>query len=110
MMNSNPLLKFHPPTEFLPTIAGNVKLQWVLLGAFYVMEFTVLESEPKANYHVQIPSERGGTHWIRYHGSLEGVTEETKQLAHRARQVSGASMHDWLERVVRAAATKELRE
>lgn len=108
MMNSNPLLKLHPPIDFLPTVAGNVKLEWILQGAFYLIEFVVLEAEPKANYHVQIPSERGGTHWIRYHGDLEGVTDETKQLAHRARKVSGISMHDWLERVVRTAAMNEL--
>lgn len=110
MMNSNPLLTYEPPINDLPTTAGNVKLEWILMGAFYLIEFTVLEKEPKANYHVRIPSERGGTHWTRYHGNLEGVTDKTKELAHKARKKSGVSMHEWLDRVVRESAERELKE
>jgi ubiquinone/menaquinone biosynthesis C-methylase UbiE len=110
MMNSNPLLKYQPPIECLPTIAGDVKVEWIIMGAFYLIEFTVREAEPEANYHVMIPSDRGGSHWTRYHGNLEGVTDETKRLAHSARQKKGESMHDWLDRVVRSAAIKELEE
>lgn len=106
MMNSNPLLKYHPPVEQLPVVAGNVRVEWILSGAFYLMEFTVLESEPQANYHVPIPSERGGTHWTRYHGNLEGVTDDAKRLAHAACRKSGLSMHDWLDMVVRQASTE----
>lgn len=110
MMNSNPLLKYDPPIKDLPTIAGNVKLEWIIMGAFYLIEFTVREAEPKANYHVQIPSKRGGSHWTRYHGNIEGVTDETKRLAYRAHRKSGVSMHEWLDRVVRDSAKKELKE
>jgi ubiquinone/menaquinone biosynthesis C-methylase UbiE len=107
MMNSNPLLKYHPPVDQLPVTAGNVKVEWILSGAFYLIEFTVLESEPTANYHVPIPSERGGTHWTRYHGNLEGVTDEAKQLAYAACKKRGLSMHDWLDMIVREAATDD---
>jgi ubiquinone/menaquinone biosynthesis C-methylase UbiE len=110
MMNSNPLLKYHPPIDFLPVIAGNVKVEWILKGAFYLIEFTVLNEEPKADYHVNIPSERGGTHWTRYYGNLEGVTDEAKRLANAACRRQRKSMHDWLDGIVKNAANKELKE
>lgn len=108
MMNSNPLLKCTVPVDQLPVIAKNVKVEWIIMDAFYFIEFTVAENEPKADYHIQIPSERGGSHWTRYYGNLEGVTDETKKLAHDARRKSGKSMHQWLDEVVKNAALQEL--
>lgn len=110
MMNSNPLFRCDVPVALLPPTARDVKIQWVAMDAFYYIAFTVAEGAPEADYHVQIPSERGGSHWTRYHGNLEGVTDEAKHLAHAARKKSGKSMHQWLDDVVRAAAKKELGE
>lgn len=110
MSNSNPLLKFAPPLEHLPVTASNVAVEWIMMGAFWLIEFTVAAGSPEADYQVRIPSARGGTHWTRYHGNLEGVSDEAKSLAHKARAHAGESMHDWLERVVRAEAAREFGE
>ncbi|MBW8190823.1 class I SAM-dependent methyltransferase [Neiella marina] len=109
MMNSNPLLKCSPPLDSLPTRAEQVKVEWIMMGAFYLVEFTVAQSEPVADYHIDIPSQRGGTHWSRYYGQLEGISYETKQLAYEAQKNSGMSMSDWLDSVVKQAATKTIR-
>jgi|TARA_B100001964_G_scaffold132624_1_gene146481 hypothetical protein len=39
---------------------------------------------------------------------LEGVTIETKQLAPRAAQASGLSMHEWLDKVVQQSTKDTL--
>lgn len=108
MSNSNPLFKYEIPFEDIPVEARNVKVEWIMMGAFFLLEFTVGEGAPEANYHIPIPSERGGTHWTRYYGNLEGVTDETKKLAQKAREKSGKSMYEWLDEVIKAAAEKEL--
>lgn len=108
MMNSNPLLKCEVPVNDLPVTASEVKVEWIMMGAFYLIEFTVSEAEPVGNYHINIPSRRGGTHWSRYYGQLEGVTDEAKNLALKAQEKSGKSMHEWLDKTVREAAAKEI--
>lgn len=108
MTNSNPLLKCEPPLQSLPATATEVQLEYIMMGAFYVIEFRVAAAPPQPDYHMRIPSARGGSHWTRYHGQLEGVSDEAKKLAHQARVKSGLSMHDWLDRTVREAASNEL--
>lgn len=100
MMNSNPLLKFQPPLKHLPTTAKDVSVDWIMKGAFFVVEFTVADKAPEGNYHIPIPSRRGGTHWSRYYGNLEGVTDEAKQRALDASEAAGMSVHDWLVKVI----------
>lgn len=109
MTNSNPLLKCEPPLQSLPATATEVQLEYIMMGAFYVIEFRVAAAPQQPDYHMQIPSARGGSHWTRYYGQLEGVSDEAKQLAHEARVKAGLSMHDWLDRTVREAASNELR-
>ncbi len=108
MMNSNPLLRAEVPLACLPVNAADVKVEWIMMGAYFLLEFTVAEREQVADYYVPIPGKRGGNHWIRYYGQLEGVTDETKKLAHRAREKSGKSMHEWLDGAVRRYAQEEL--
>ena len=110
MSNSNPLLRCEPPMQLLPVTATDVRLEYIMMGAFYVVDFRAAEAAPLPDYHMQIPSARGGSHWTRYHGQLEGVGDETKRLAHEARAKSGLSMHEWLDRVVRTAANNELQD
>jgi ubiquinone/menaquinone biosynthesis C-methylase UbiE len=109
MENSNSLLKCDPPMHLLPPVATNVRLEYFMMNAFYVIEFTVAESPPVPDYHMMIPSARGGSHWTRFYGNLEGVTDEAKQLAHKARKKSGMSMHEWLDNVVRKAAQEAIK-
>lgn len=108
MANSNPLLKCEVPLSSLPPTASEVRVEWILMGAFFTIDFRVASSAPNADYHLQIPSARGGSHWTRYFGQLEGVTDETKKLAQEARQKAGLSMHEWLDQAVRKAANEEL--
>lgn len=108
MSNSNPLLKCEPPLQLLPTTATEVQLEYIMMGAFYVIEFRVAAAPPEPDYHMRIPSARGGSHWTRYYGQLEGVSDEAKRLAQEARAKAGVSMHDWLDRIVREAAEREL--
>ena len=62
-----------------------------------------------ANYHIEIPSERGGTHWTRFYGHIEGITDETKQLVSKAIEKSRKSRHQWMDDVLKIAAKNELK-
>ena len=108
LLNNNPLFKNPIPFEDIPVEARNVTVRWVVGGVYYLIEFDVGEGEPKADFDLEIPGRRGGTLRTRYYGRLEGVTPEAYELAHRAREKSGKSMHQWLDDVVREAARKEL--
>lgn len=108
MMNSNPLLKYMIPFDILPVEARDVKIEWIMMGAFFLIEFSVGNGEPMADYHIPIPGERGGTHWTRYYGNLEGVSPETKNLALKAKDKLGISMHQWLDELIRKEAEKIL--
>lgn len=109
MMNSNPLFRYEIPFADIPVNACDVKVEWIMMGAFFVLEFTVGVGEPEADYHIPIPSERGGTHWTRYYGHLEGISDATKKIAYQAQKKANVSMHEWLDRVVKNAATKQLK-
>jgi ubiquinone/menaquinone biosynthesis C-methylase UbiE len=109
MSNSNPLFKYEIPFTDIPVAARNVKVEWIMMGAFFLLEFTVGDGAPEADYHIPIPSERGGTHWTRYYGHLEGISDETKKLAHIAREKAGKGMSEWLDEVVKKAAENELK-
>jgi ubiquinone/menaquinone biosynthesis C-methylase UbiE len=96
-------------TDF-PIEARNINLSWILNGAGFVVDFTVEEGEPKANFEYEIPGPRGGTHLTRYLGQLEGVTQETKELAIKARAKLGISMHKWLDELIRKEALKIIKD
>lgn len=108
LMNSNPHYRFGLPLAHLPVEARKVRLRWVLGGVFYVIDYEVGVGEPEADFDFEIPGARGGTHRTRYYGQLEGVAPDTKELAHKAREKSGKSMHQWLNDVIRKAAREEL--
>ena len=108
MANSNPLLKCEVPLSSLPPTASEVRVEWILMGAFFLIDFRVAASSPNPDYHLQIPSARGGSHWTRYFGQLEGVSDEAKKLAQQARVKTGLSMHEWLDNVVKKAANEDL--
>lgn len=108
LMNSNPEFKYPLPLENLPIEARNTKLEWIIGGVFYLIDFVVGEGEPKADLDFAIPGVRGGTHRTRFYGQLEGVALETKRLAYEAQAKTGKSMHQWLDDVVRQAASRDL--
>jgi ubiquinone/menaquinone biosynthesis C-methylase UbiE len=110
LMNSNPEFKYPLPLDKLPVEARQTKMEWIIGGVFYLIDFVVGEGEPKADFDFPIPGIRGGTHRTRYYGQLEGVTPEAKSLAQQALRASGKSMHQWLDDAVRAAAKRDLGE
>lgn len=108
LMNSNPEFRYELQLDKLPVEARKTRIEWIIGGVFYVIDFEVGVGEPSADFDFEIPGARGGTHRSRYYGQLEGVKLETKRMAMAARLKSGKSMHQWLDDVVRAAANKEL--
>ncbi|HSW71346.1 MAG TPA: methyltransferase domain-containing protein, partial [Gammaproteobacteria bacterium] len=108
LLNANPLFKHNVPFDLIPVEARNVSVKWIIGGVYYLISFTVGEGEPKGNFDLKIPGRRGGTLRTRYHGQLEGVTEETKKLVLEAAAKNKKSIHDWLDQALRAAAEKSL--
>jgi ubiquinone/menaquinone biosynthesis C-methylase UbiE len=110
LLHNSPLFRHTPPLHLLPVQARQVRLQWVVGAAYYLIDFEVGVGEPPADFDIEVPGARGGTLRTRYEGRLEGVSPETLALARRARDKSGRSMHRWLDDAVRAAALKTLGE
>ena len=108
LMNSNPHYCYDLPLAHLPIEARNVKLEWIIGGVFYVIDFDVGSGAPTANFDFEIPGPRGGTHRTRYFGHLEGVTPAAKLLAQRAQSISQKSMHRWLDDAITEAAQREI--
>jgi ubiquinone/menaquinone biosynthesis C-methylase UbiE len=92
------------PLDCLPQNAREVAVRWLLGDAFYLIDYRVSEGHPAIDLELPIPGKRGGTCRTRYFGVMEGVRVDTKELAVRAAERAGLSMHDWLDRVVRQAA------
>lgn len=110
LLNNNPLFKAELPLRHLPPEARDVRVQWVVGGVYYLIDFTVGEGEPAADFDLAIPGPRGGTLRTRYYGRLEGVKPDTLILAAQARAKTGKSMHDWLDGTIRAAALEALKQ
>jgi SAM-dependent methyltransferase len=110
LMDNNPFYEDKVPIDILPVEVRDVTVRWVMGGGFYLVDMTVGEGEPPANFNYKIPGIRGGTLNTRYYGKLEGVTLETKELIQKAREKSGKSMHQWLDEALQLAAKKELTE
>jgi ubiquinone/menaquinone biosynthesis C-methylase UbiE len=108
LQNSNKLYRHTPPIDLLPECARDVSLRWLLGNAYYLIDFRVGEGTPPLDLDLPIVGRRGGTHRTRFYGNLEGVTVEAKAMAEKAAKASGLSLHEWLDRAVRAAA-KEAR-
>jgi ubiquinone/menaquinone biosynthesis C-methylase UbiE/uncharacterized protein YbaR (Trm112 family) len=108
LMNSNPHYRYELPLQSIPVEARRVKLEWIIGGVFYIIEFEVGQGQPPADFDFEIPGPRGGTHRTRFFGHLEGVTESTCNLARKAYALSGKSMHRWLDETIATAARQEL--
>ncbi len=108
LMNSNPEFRYEVPLDKLPVEARKPRVEWIIGGVFYLIDFTVGVGEPDADLDFAIPGVRGGTHRTRFHGHLEGITPEAKRMAYEARAKTGKSMHQWLDEVVRDAARRDL--
>jgi SAM-dependent methyltransferase len=110
LLSNNPLFRHPLPLEHMPVEARDVVVRWVIGGVYYVIAFRVGDGPPRGDFDIRIPGRRGGTLNTRFFGKLEGVTPEARELARRARERAGVSMHDWLDRVVREAAESQLQK
>jgi len=108
LINNNPMFDLPVPLEDIPVEARDVSLRWVNGNVHYVVDYTVGCGEPKGNFDLELPGARGGTFNTRYHGKLEGVTPEVKELAIEAREKLGISMHKWLNDLIRSEAESVL--
>ena len=105
---NNSLFRYKVPLHTLPVCARDVTLRWILGGCFYLIDFVVGEGEPPVNLDLPHKGRRGGTLRTRYFGQLEGVTLEAKKLANEAAMKKGLSMHEWLDKLVKDQAKKDL--
>jgi len=105
---NNPLFKIEAPLAVLPEGARDVTVRWIIGNCFYVIGFRKGEGPPPLNLDLPHKGWRGGTMRSRYFGLLEGVTIEAKALAKQAASKSGMSVHEWLDRLVKAEAAAVL--
>jgi ubiquinone/menaquinone biosynthesis C-methylase UbiE/uncharacterized protein YbaR (Trm112 family) len=102
---NNPLFKAEAPLDVLPIGARDVTVRWIIGNCFYVIGFTKGDGPPPLNLDLPHKGWRGGTMRTRYFGVLEGVTVEAKAMAREAAARSGLSVHEWLDRLIRAEAS-----
>jgi ubiquinone/menaquinone biosynthesis C-methylase UbiE len=110
LINNNPMFADDNPLDILPIEARNAGIRWILGNVHYVVDYEVGIGEPQGNFDLVLPGARGGTFNTRYYGKLEGVTKDTKQLALKARDILGLSMHDWLNELITKEAKRIIDE
>ncbi|MEQ9086618.1 MAG: methyltransferase domain-containing protein [Pontimonas sp.] len=98
LMNSNPHFSYTVPLESIPQCASNLKLQWIMGDAFYLISFQKRDGDPSGDFDFEIPGWRGGTHRKRYFGQLEGVSPHIKAAVIARAKKEGASVSAWLEK------------
>jgi ubiquinone/menaquinone biosynthesis C-methylase UbiE len=109
-INNNPMFSEPVPLKFIPVEARNVGVRWINGNVHYVFDYTVGVGEPRGNFDLELPGERGGTFNTRYYGKLEGVTMETKKKAIEAQKLTGKSMHKWLDEIILKEAEKIIKK
>jgi ubiquinone/menaquinone biosynthesis C-methylase UbiE len=67
LVNANPLYAHKPPLQELPDVARDVRLQWIIGNAFYVVDFRVGTEPPAVNLDLPIPG-KGDTLRSRFRG------------------------------------------
>ena len=109
MSTNNPLFKENIPLAVLPVSARDVTVRWLIANCFYVIAYTRGEEGPPAlDLDLAHAGVRGGSMRSRYFGVMEGVSPDTKERVGTAAAKAGTSIHEWLERHLRAATDKEL--
>jgi SAM-dependent methyltransferase len=110
LINNNPMFADEVPLKFIPVEARKLCIRWINGNVHYVIDYSVGEGEPKGNFNLELPGIRGGSFYTRYFGQIEGVTKETKNLAIKAREILGISMHKWLDRIISKEAKKIIKK
>jgi ubiquinone/menaquinone biosynthesis C-methylase UbiE len=68
LVQANPLYAHRPPLDALPATAGEVRVQWILGNAFYVIDYRVAADPPFVDVDLPIPG-AGDTLRSRYETS-----------------------------------------
>jgi len=105
---NNALFRAEVPLAVLPEGARDVTVRWIIGNCFYLIGFRKGNGPPPLNLDLLHKGWRGGTMRSRYFGVLEGVSVEAKALAKQAAAKAGMSVHEWLDRIVRAEASAVL--
>jgi ubiquinone/menaquinone biosynthesis C-methylase UbiE len=100
LINNNPMFAYDVPLKFIPVEARQVGIRWIIGNVHYVIYYVFGDAEPVGNFDLELPGERGGTFNTRYFGKLEGVSNETKQLALSAQKKLAISMYEWLNDII----------
>ncbi len=106
LINNNPMFVYDVPLRYIPVEARNVGVRWIIGNVHYVVDYVVGEGEPKGNFDMELPGERGGTFNTRYFGKIEGVSNEAKKLVQIAARKTGKSMYQWLDDIIKSEANK----
>lgn len=110
VVNNNALFKFKAPLEVIPQNSREVALRWVLGSCFFLIDYRVGDGPPPLNLDLFHKGKRGGSLRTRFYGQLEGVTLEAKKMAIEAAKKAGLSLHEWLDRLVKDGAGKDLKK
>ena len=108
LLETNTQFAAEIPWKEMPVEARDFRLRYVINRVFYLIDFTVGEGEPKADFDFPIPGLRGGSYRTRYEGKLEGVSPEAKRMMLEVCSRNNISEHDWLDQVVRESAQAAL--
>lgn len=100
LINSNPHYDFAVPLNDLPVAVSDVELKWIIGGVFYSVSFVKNKRAPHANFHLPIPGDRGGNHYKRYYGQLEGIAPELKDRLNDKALEQNRSRVELLESIV----------
>lgn len=96
LLDNNPLFKFKIPLDKMPVEARDVVVRWIIGGVYYMIEFNVGEGEPRGQFDLEIPGRRGGTLNTRYHGRVEGINLDLKEVIISQAAKEGISIYQWL--------------
>jgi ubiquinone/menaquinone biosynthesis C-methylase UbiE len=89
------------PIDLLPSSATEVYVTWLLENCFYFIRYIKNDRFPHVNIDVKHLGKRGGSIRTRYFGKLEGVSPEAKEIAIKNAAAAGASLHDWLDSLIK---------
>lgn len=71
LIRANPLYAHRPPLDRLPENARDVRLQWIIGNAFYVIDYRVGDGPAPVDLDLPIPG-KGDTLRSRYYGPADG--------------------------------------
>ena len=100
LSNSNPHFKFELPLNKLPQNIENVSIKFIMNSAFYIISFNKTKKEPKGDYHFEIPGDRGGTLWKRFHGNLEAIDPKLRDKFYEVLQKQDLSRVKVIEELI----------